>query len=132
MKLSASEQNHIAAANERLRGFVFPSNICENGTLKTDDMAQTVEVSAHTNQTTYPERKYYNIKIKQSYARIAPCQTVYSYSVYVDKAEAITEITPLYVVSDTGRQQQRKTATKADYHTAVYRLILGAEAANLL
>ena len=132
MKLSASEQNHIAAANERLRGIVFPSNICENGTLKTDDMAQTVEVSTHTNQTTYPERKYYNIKIKRSYAGIAPFRTVYSYSVYVDKAEAITEITPLYVVSDTGRHQQRKTATKADYHTAVYRLILGAEAVNLL
>ena len=132
MKLSASEQNHIAAANERLCGIAFPTNICENGTRKTDDMTQTVEISAHTNQTTYPERKYYNIKIKQSYARVAPCQTAYSYSVYVDETETITEITPLYIVNDTGRHQQRKAATKADYHTAVYRLILGTEATKLL
>ena len=132
MKLSASEQNHIAVANERLRGIVFPSNICDNGTLKTEDMTQTVEVSEHSNQTTHPERKYYNIKIKQSYTRIAPCQTVYSYSVYVDETETIIEITPLYIVNDKGRHQQRKAATKADYHTAVYRLILGTEATKLL
>ena len=132
MKLSASEQKHITAANERLCGIAFPTNICENGTRKTDDMTQTVEISAHTNQTTYPERKYYNIKIKQSFVRIAPCQTVYSYSVYVDETETITEITPLYIVNDTGRHQQRKAATKADYHTAVYRLILGTEATKLL
>ena len=76
MRLSNSEENHINNANARLRGIVFSSqSICENGNFETAGVVQTVSISNHVNNTTYPHRKCYDIKIERSYSNISPYQT---------------------------------------------------------
>ena len=73
MRLSNSEENHINNANARLRGIVFSSqSICENGNFETAGVVQTVSISNHVNNTTYPHRKCYDIKIERSYSNISP------------------------------------------------------------
>ena len=128
MILSKTEQNHIENANNKIKGIKFSTHsIYENGTFEAAGIVQTVAISSHVNETTYPSRRYYNIKITRAYSNLPDHKTQYSFSVYVDEEELVTEITPLYIVNISGYHQRKQRTTKDDYASVVYRLFLGVE-----
>ena len=127
--LSKTEQNHINEVNSLLKGLVFSKQkVCENGIFDKTDVVQTLDIKNYINQTEYPYRKYYDIKIKRRYLSLpSKYYKEYNFYVYVDDEERITELTPLIIYNCDGMHERRQPSTKNDYVDIVYRLFRGNE-----
>ena len=132
MIFSEIEQKHKDKANTLLKGLVFSeTTVCENGIFEKAGVAQTLAIRTRINQTKYPYRKYYDIKIRRRNSSLpSRYYTDYNFYVYVDEEEKITELTPLIIYSGDGWHEQKLTPTNDDYVDIVYRLFYGNDAFN--
>ena len=134
MIVSKTEQELIDKANTQLKGLVFSEKtVSENGIFEKAGVTQTLVIRTRINQTKYPYRKYYDIKIRRRYSSLpARYYTDYNIYVYVDNEEKITELTPLLIYNGDGWHEQKQTPTNDDYVDIVYRSFYGNDAFNYM
>lgn len=124
----------VEEANALLKGRIFSEQeVCENGIFEKAGVAQALAIRTRINQTKYPYRKYYDIKIRRRNSSLpSRYYTDYNFYVYVDEEEKITEVTPLIMYSGDGWHEQKQTPSKEDYADIVYRLFFGMDAWSYL